>query len=68
MSDTVQFDRLIRFVDDHGNEHFGNVEMQTDINEIVSQSVELLKGSIESGFVRTGTSEVVRKVLLPGHS
>lgn len=46
----MSFDRLIRFLDKEGIERYGNVEGEIPASELEGKTVQLVSGSIESGF------------------
>lgn len=46
----MSFDRLIRFQDREGIERFGNVENEVAPSELKGKTVQLVSGSVESGF------------------
>ena len=56
------FERLIRFQDAEGKTVYGNLEEEVPTREIEGRSVEVVDGSVESGFKKTGDKAKVKKV------
>ena len=59
----MPFDRLIRFVDEQDQVHYGNLTESLASPSIIGLDVELLSGSIETDFQPTGRRVKVKKVL-----
>lgn len=58
----MSFDRLIRFQDREGFERYGNVENEVAPSELRGKTVQLVSGSVESGFKVLGEKAEVAKV------
>lgn len=58
----MAFQRLIRFLASDGKTYFGNLLKETPTLEIEGSKVEVLDGSIEAGFKKTGSEATVSKV------
>ncbi|KAI8675965.1 FAA-hydrolase domain-containing protein [Fusarium keratoplasticum] len=61
----MSFDRLIRFLDKEGIERYGNVEGEIPASELESKTVQLVSGSIESGFKVLDEKAELVKLLCP---
>lgn len=59
------FERLIRFEAEDGAVVYGNLEKETPTREIEGSTVEVLEGSVKSGFKKTGDQRKVGKLLSP---
>lgn len=58
----MSFDRLIRFRDSAGIERYGNVENEVAASELAGKAVQLVSGSIETGFKSLDEKAEVVKV------
>lgn len=58
----MSFDRLIRFEDREGIERYGNIEDEVATLELEGKTVQLVSGSIESGFETLKEKAEVAKV------
>lgn len=58
----MSFDRLIRFLDKDGVERYGNVESELSPSELNRATVQLVSGTIESGFKVLNDKAEVSKV------
>ncbi len=58
----MAFERLIRFEDGKGDIVYGNLENETPTKEIEGSVVEIIDGSLEEGFSKTGQKATVKKV------
>lgn len=58
----MPFDRLIRFLDKDGVERYGNVESELSASELNGATVQLVSGTIESGFKVLNDRAEVAKV------
>ncbi|EEU36776.1 uncharacterized protein NECHADRAFT_98244 [Fusarium vanettenii 77-13-4] len=61
----MSFDRLIRFLDKEGIERYGNVEGEIPASELEGKTVQLVSGSIESGFKVLDEKAELVKLLCP---
>lgn len=59
----MSLDRLIRFLDEDGQEKYGNVEREIPTGELEGSVVQLLTGNIEIGFQKQNQQAKVAKVL-----
>ena len=58
----MAFDRLLRFIDEDGVERYGNIETDKPVAELPGTSVQVVEGSLESGFKLLSTTSTVSKV------
>lgn len=58
----MSFERLIRFVDEAGKTQYGNLGKVTPVKEIEGSEVEIVEGSINTTFTKTGKTTRVKKV------
>ena len=56
------FKRLIRFIDDNGNEHYGDSNNAVDPQKLVGTEVLVVNGNINKGFTSSGDVATVREV------
>lgn len=59
------FNYLVRFVDSNGQTRYGNLSSYKPTSEIVGSEVEVLSGSIEDGFTKTGETATIKSVRSP---
>ncbi|KAF2158386.1 hypothetical protein M409DRAFT_71669 [Zasmidium cellare ATCC 36951] len=62
---TSGFERLIRFEDNNTQEQWGNLSEEPKGSSLKGASVELLSGSLQQGFTKTGKQGTVAKLLTP---
>lgn len=58
----MSFDRLIRFEDAEGVEKYGNIDNNVPASELVGKTVQVVLGTLESGFNVSDDQAVVGKV------
>lgn len=63
----MTFERLIRFVDEHGQTRYGDVPQSVDISKVVGEKVKVLDGSPRTALSTTQDEAVVKKVRRGGH-
>jgi hypothetical protein len=56
------FARLIRFEDEDGVVHWGDLTGHSCLEDPTGTKVDLLVGSLEGGFVRTNVTKTIAKV------
>jgi hypothetical protein len=56
------FDRLIRFEDDGGNVHYGNIPQEFPSGGVLGTKVQVLKGDLSSGFSIGQEQATLKKV------
>lgn len=56
------FDRLIRFEDESGNVHCGDLPYPFPAEGIDGRSMKILRGDIANGYMPTGQEATVKKV------
>ncbi|KAK1528712.1 uncharacterized protein CCOS01_06546 [Colletotrichum costaricense] len=61
----MSFDRLIRFEDAEGVERYGNIDNNVPASELLGKTVEVVLGTLESGFNVSDDQAVVGKLLCP---
>ncbi|TVY87467.1 Uncharacterized protein LAWI1_G006943, partial [Lachnellula willkommii] len=61
----MAFDRLVRFEDDEGKIHYGNVPYEFPSEGIDGAKIQILKGDISSGFSKGDGTATVKKLLCP---
>lgn len=61
----MAFDRLVRFEDDEGKIHYGNVPYEFPSEGIDGAKIQILKGDISSGFSKGDGTATVKKVDIP---
>lgn len=60
----MSFHRLIRFLDEDGQEKYGDVKDETPVEYLEGSVVPLLTGNIKSGFHKSDQNARVAKVLI----
>ena len=63
----MTFQRLIRFVDEHGQTRYGDVSQSVDISKVAGEKVKVLGGSPGTALSTTEDEAVVKKVSPGGH-
>lgn len=58
----MTFERLIRFVDEHGQTRYGDVPHTADINKVVGEKVKILEGSPRTALSTTQDEAIVKTV------
>lgn len=58
----MAFERLIRFEDETGKVHYGNLPYEFPSGGIGGKEVEILRGNVLSGFSASGEKATVKKV------
>ncbi len=58
----MAFERLIRFVDETDKVQYGNLAEELPTKQIAGSVVEVVEGSVESGFSKTGKTAKVKSV------
>ncbi|KXH29587.1 hypothetical protein CSIM01_06320 [Colletotrichum simmondsii] len=61
----MSFDRLIRFEDAEGVERYGNIDNNIPASELLGKTVQVVLGTLESGFNVSDDQAVVGKVGSP---
>ncbi|KAL2878713.1 hypothetical protein SGCOL_005938 [Colletotrichum sp. CLE4] len=61
----MSFDRLIRFEDAEGVERYGNIDSDVAASELLGKSVQVVLGTLESGFSVSDQQAVVGKFQPP---
>ncbi|KAF4924962.1 hypothetical protein K4K60_012657 [Colletotrichum sp. SAR11_57] len=61
----MSFHRLIRFLDEDGQEKYGDVKDETPVEHLEGSVVPLLTGNIKSGFHKSDQNARVAKLLSP---
>jgi hypothetical protein len=59
------FERLIRFEDDQGQVHYGDLKSDIGTDKVVGAQVTLLAGDLVAGFTKLADTKTVHKVPLP---
>lgn len=58
----MNFERIIRFVDETSQMRYGNLEEEPATNQIEGSIVEILQGNLERGFFKTSEKQRIEKV------
>ena len=59
------FNYLVRFVDTNGQTRYGDLVSYKPTSEIEGSEVDVLSGSIETGFEKTGEKATIKNLLSP---
>lgn len=58
----MPFSRLIRFTDAEGATHFGDLGGDSKVQPEAGIEVDVLSGSIEKGFAKSGEKKKIKRV------